>query len=279
MKTIKNALAELASLTQIHLQAAYDSKGWAMADSENYAFFKKEALAKKPPSKHSPQKVALPQAEQPSLPVAETAAKPDKQPSYAAPSLVVTAPAQKKAAVPAKVPIKEEKAIQSITPLTLEPPIPSNPPELSDIRTFFTDKYSQLPLLDPLPSNSTKSWHIPPVAILMSADESPEHRTFLQKVSDAVSASLARAELIILADSKELTAWSEAALHSPDLLLIATLENYAKGIAKIAEENKLKKAPMIILEPIQAYLQSQTKKQQLWKMLQSLLNTPRSSSM
>jgi len=212
------------------------------------------------------------------LPVAEPALKPAKQTAYPASLPAATAPTQKKA-VPAKAPVKEEKAKQSTTALTLEPPIPSTSPELSDIRTFFTEKCSQLTLLDPLPSNSTKSWHIPPVAILMSADESPEHRTFLQKVSEAVSASLACAELFVLNDSKELMAWSEAALHSPDLLLIVALEDYAKGIAKCAEDNKLKKAPMIILEPIQAYLQSQTKKQQLWKMLQSHLNTPRSSSM
>jgi hypothetical protein len=125
-----------------------------------------------------------------------------------------------------------------------------------------------------------KEQHLTAKVLILSFGETGPALNFLQNVTKAIDSLLAPAKLIEMRKIERENSW-ELTLNSPTLQLILAPPFQAWksiSLARFYRENPsskshfLKEIPLVMMQPIEAYLKNPDLKRELWKMLSSLLS-------
>jgi hypothetical protein len=125
-----------------------------------------------------------------------------------------------------------------------------------------------------------KEQHLTAKVLILSFGETGTALNFLQNVTKAIDSLLAPAKLIEMRKIERENSW-ELTLNSPSLQLILAPPFQAWksiSLARFYRENPsakshfLKEIPLVMMQPVEAYLKNPDLKRELWKMLSSLLS-------
>jgi hypothetical protein len=125
-----------------------------------------------------------------------------------------------------------------------------------------------------------KEQHLTAKVLVLSFGETGPALSFLQNVTKAIDSLLVPAKLIEMRKIERENSW-ELTLNSPTLQLILAPPFQAwksLSLARFYRENPsskshfLKETPLLMMQPIEAYLKNPDLKRELWKMLSTLLS-------
>ncbi len=272
----KEQLAELSALVQIFLMQNYERKDWLLADSETYHYFKQQVQTQKvkplpPPAAATPPIAPALKAPPVTVPAPSLPETPPPVPEE---------PVMKKESPKARAP-EAKKADKPKEFFVLEPMAAPQPLELSDIRSFMSEKFSGIKILDPMPQvpKHLIARSIPAVAVF-SFQETGVDRAFLQQVSQAVQRALAPAEMWEAADIERRQEWDKI-LSAPELKLIVAsahgMHRFPLLMQHYREVNKggrifFGKVPALLLTDLSVYRKEPQLKAALWKSLKEMLS-------
>ncbi|HEY5236154.1 MAG TPA: hypothetical protein VIJ14_08255 [Rhabdochlamydiaceae bacterium] len=126
-----------------------------------------------------------------------------------------------------------------------------------------------------------KEQHLTAKVLILSFGETGPALSFLQNVTKAIDSLLVPAKLIEMRKIERENSW-ELTLSSPTLQLILAPPFQAWksiSLARFYRENPsskshfLKETPLLMMQPLDAYLKNPDLKRELWKMLSTLLST------
>lgn len=279
MKTPHEQYIELLALTQLYLLKEYPSNVWIETERESAQFFKQFANSKKV----SPNRPSQPRQE---LPVQAKKPLPTTPPIEIKPKIkeVVNTPAAPiKKEAPAK-PTIEQKSDAFSHLETLPKAVTA---DFSDIRKILKEKFPAHAFIDtPLDDGEAKkvntTWQseavIPDIALL-SFNENPKYKAFLQNLAKAIQIQFGCAKVLDAQQFEQENRWG-LLLKAPNLKLILAsdqgLEAFPKLMEHFKENPKLAKqafgkVPLHLLSNLSLYLQEPRLKSALWQALYDIL--------
>lgn len=292
--SIQDRYRELLSLAQLYLLQEYSLSDRILAESASYHYFRdyvaKRQGNKTPVSPAAPQPappppkqslappIPLPQPPTPKPPVAAPVAPSQESQSNVA---IMAVPKRPPLPAPPPVPLSEaKKPPKEKTAFALEVSPKPDPMSFDELRKLAAERLPGLAIVDNVPDDSearrlARAWdqktEIPHVLIL-SFDEAPKPRAFLNNLAKALHVHGVDAQVIRAAKIEQDQAW-EGFLQSDQLKLVIAssygidaLPNLAKHYREAAKQARhfLGDVPLLLLSDVAFYLREPTLKPSLW---------------
>jgi hypothetical protein len=287
MSSLYEQYAELIALAQLYGHQERAEQEWINTNPSNYAFFKDIAQksAKKPiqiPPPPIPQAINSPapsviQPLQPSLPKKQLSTpilevKP--------PEPVIPSPSKTEAQ-----PVSKEHSHEKMP--KLDPMVAPSTTDLNDMRKIVAEQFPHQSILEEPPSDQEakiigNAWRqaakIPAIAIL-TFDEPPQHKVFLDNLAKALTLCHRPATLISAHKIEKDKSWDQL-LESSELELVIAVDlslrskpELMKHYREISKgKSTLGNKPLCLLSDIALYLKEPKFKAVLWKVLCDMLS-------
>lgn len=277
---------QLIALTQLCLLQEYPEEKYVHASQENWHFFKADA------AKLRANASVIPQMEKPTPPLSPQpiiSSQPIvlSQPKISPPlNLQTTPPAPaEQPAISLQNPPEPQKKGEA--PLFKLEPLPFPEKEsLDDLKKICKEKFPQYQLLDHPPVDDEakallqlwKKKETHSEVIILSFDESPIQKAFLQNIAKAIRIRLGSA-VIVNARKVEADHQWEPLLNSDKLRLVIASDYAIYGLKQLMSYykedagsiRKLKDAPLLLLSDLSLYLKEPKLKPSLWKAICEVL--------
>lgn len=268
MTTIAQKYRELLTLAQSHILDEYARTEWLLTDAETYMFYCQN-VTKQCPTPHSlPKQLPTPRRDP---------TKATTPPSTA--SEVPLAPNS------THVPKRRDT-------FKREPLSTPNIPDLGPIKKIVQTHTPEINIIGETPDDSQahkigQRWKVAaqhPEVIILSFDEDPEGRSFLNNVSKAIDLCLAPTMIYSAQKVEQHQAWLQI-FNAKDLKLIITADYGMSTLPSLKQhyrESPGKKQrylggiPVLLLTDLKLYMEKPTLKQALWNAVTVSLSTKES---
>lgn len=292
--TIQQTYLELITQIRRYLLQEHDLKEWIPSDTATYHYFKDLARSNKavppsqkpaplpqtnPPSPHKTAKenpkIIAPATSSPSTPEEIPARTIEKAAASTFADRISSREAADKVIVAEKTPQQKKDAPKDILKVkeffTLEPIGPPQTADFTDLRAIITAKFPHQKILDKPLSNldakviqgsSRVKPKVPPI-VIFSFQEPENELLMLRNMAAAIEKNLAP---VIVYDAVKLERENrvQEILNAPELRLLITSKQKHSAIFE---------KTLILMEPIQNYLQDQALRAALWNEIKSTWNS------
>lgn len=287
MITLAQQYRELLALTQKHILEEHTGKKWLPTDQEHLTFFRQTLSKKILP----PQEPRIKQVYQKS-PEPSPTPKPQQQPektAYLPPQAIIKEPIEKQEVIPLQQePIKPDEKKEALPSsshqipvfFTLEPVSSPDTLSLEDIKKTIESLSLNISYL-PIPSDTEakktnpgwKQAKTEPTVIILSFDEEPAERSFLNNVTKAINLCIEPAIVFPVQKTDPEKSWQQIFSNKNiKLIIIAdhTLYNFPSLMQYYRESPDKKcrylgEVPVLLLTNIKFYMQQPNLKKALWK--------------
>lgn len=256
MKQLQEELAQIISLTKLHLSQEREKEEWLLTDPKTCEFYRTFALKRKPPKQNHPlqqqpkNKTALPITVQNPGAIKQAAPNKSKQPISYKQKNPIQKESTNESAMP-KLPIEKHK----------------NPPptidDFSDIRKLTNKLFPNQTILDETPDEQSLMARLVPKVMIILEEETPQHYTFLSNLAKAIQICLCPAATFTTKNEKY-----KNQLKADSLKMIIGSESILQDLSQEYPEIKT-----LALSPIDEYLQMPKRKAELWDKINNSLNT------
>lgn len=286
MTSLSDQYLELIALTEFFLLQNFSRDQRLFSSQENYEFFKQLAQVKGPhqtqPLQHRTPVQQKPNAAVAYQPVqaAETVKKEPVTPLHEAPKQIMPVKVEEKESEKEIIQAPQKQG-QLKPSLELDPLVKSLPIDLSDIRNIMMEKFPHQKIIDSPPNDElakkiSNAWSqeikIPPILIL-SLNESPMHKAFLENLATALTIYFGEAKFFLMDDLECVKIFNSKDLRFiiANRQTISASSELNKHYREAEGKSFINQIPLFLLSDTQAYLKEPRLKATLWKALSEFL--------